>query len=188
MSRSAVALGPLKLPFEVGANMSIVTVVSLSNAIGSSGEDESKPAPLASVAWATSASLPPVPPPPSLSPPDSAVFHVRVTSGARAGSGSNGIAASASFSDSTESSFITTLESETLINLDDENSIAPPDIVRLHKMILSVIEYFFFTGATWAFETLVRAAFPSLAICGQLDPVHSSWPEFAQAFFDFLSA
>jgi hypothetical protein len=96
--------------------------------------------------------------------------------------------ASASGSDSTETDFIAALECKTLVNLGDESCIAPPEIVRLHKMVLSVIEFFFFTGTIWASETFVRLAFPSLAICSQLDLAHASWFELARVFFDFMSA
>ena len=177
-----------------GSSMSIVTVVPLSRG---NGEGEMKPA----IAWEGQCS-PLAASRPSLasstlmqsalsetthSGPPSA-FRVLVTNGAPAISGSDQIA-SASGSDSPDdASFIASLESDTMGHLDDESAIAPPEIVRLHKMLVSVIAFFFFTGATWASETFVHLAFPSLAICDQLDLVRASWLEIAQAIFDFLSA
>jgi hypothetical protein len=197
-SRSATTQAPLKLASEIGANMSIVTVFPLSNAIGS-GELEctsEAAAPVSSVAWATSVPSLEASPPPCVSPPlmqletihfGASAFRVPVANSVLVLSGSAEVA-SASGSDSTETGFIAALECKTRVNLGDESCIAPPEIVRLHKMVLSVIEFFFFTGTIWASETFVRLAFPSLAICGQLDLAHASWFDFAQAFFDFMSA
>jgi hypothetical protein len=196
VSKSTEVAAPLQSVSDVssGSSMSIVTVVPLSRG---SGEGEMKPA----IAWEGPCS------PLAASGPSLAsstlmqsalsetthsgapsAFRVLVTNGPPAISGSDEIA-SASGSDSPDDAgFIASLEFDTPGHLDNESAIALPEIVRLHKMLVSVIAFFFFTGATWASETLVHLAFPSLAICGQLDLVRASWVEIAQSIFDFLSA
>jgi hypothetical protein len=188
VARSAAA-PTLKDISSFGASMSIVSVVPFS-----SDESDMKSAvELASPssAWAESA-LPLPPPPPSQIPMQTASLETKDEFGhASHASVQDGTPAAgfdvAAFSESIGTSPEVSVESDIPSDLDNNSIIDPPDVVQIHKLVVSVVELFVFTGTAYASESFVRLGFPALKFCDQFDPMRASWLEFVQSIFDLLS-
>ncbi len=73
------------------------------------------------------------------------------------------------------------------LNLDDASIVAPSDVVQMHKLVVSLVELFVFTGTAYASESVVRLAYPSVPFCAQFDPTRASWLDFLRSVFDLLS-
>jgi hypothetical protein len=91
------------------------------------------------------------------------------------------------FSESIDAGPEVSVESDIPADLDNNSIIDPPDVVQIHKLVVSVVELFVFTGTAYASESFVRLGFPALKFCDQFDPMRASWLEFVQSVFDLLS-
>jgi hypothetical protein len=183
---------PLEESSEFGASMSIVSVAPF-NSAGGEGEMELAASPASpSLAWEESAPSAPMAPPPVWQMPpasteeDDLSSHVARVSAQHQSvlTVSESIQTRFAASDSSGAN----LKSDIPSDLDDESIIAPPDVVQMHKLIVSVVELFVFTGTAYASESFVRLGFPALKFCDQFDPMRASWLEFVQSIFDLLSA
>jgi hypothetical protein len=180
---------PPKAVSEFGASMSIVSVVPFS-----SDELELKQSAAAaaapSSAWAETAL--PVPPLQPAQIPSASLDSTDVRDHALQAVDRDGTPPVAGFDTAAVSELAdhnsgASFESDIPADLDDGSIVEPPDIVQMHKLVVSVVELFTFTGTAYASESFVRLAFPSLPFCDQFDPMRASWLEFVQSVFDLLS-